>query len=100
MDLAALGSKAVFIPTPGQTEQEYLAEYLMKKGVAFAQSQKDFSLAAAIKASDSYSGFSQYGTGPELPALISRLLRNDVPMAQIHTSNAPPMTSAVDIHGG
>ncbi len=28
MDLAALGVKAVLIPTPGQTEQEYLAEHL------------------------------------------------------------------------
>ena len=26
MDLAALGKKALFIPTPGQTEQEYLAQ--------------------------------------------------------------------------
>ena len=27
MDLSALDAKAVFIPTPGQTEQEYLAQY-------------------------------------------------------------------------
>jgi len=27
MDLSALGSKAIFIPTPGQTEQEYLAKF-------------------------------------------------------------------------
>lgn len=31
MDLAALGSPALLIPTPGQTEQEYLAEYLSEK---------------------------------------------------------------------
>ena len=31
MDLVALGKKAIFIPTPGQTEQEYLAEYFMNK---------------------------------------------------------------------
>lgn len=32
MDLLALGKTATLIPTPGQTEQEYLAEYLTGKG--------------------------------------------------------------------
>jgi len=33
MDLYALGIKsAILIPTPGQTEQEYLAEHFAKKG--------------------------------------------------------------------
>ena len=44
MDLARLGKKAIFIPTPGQTEQEYLAEYFMEKGICFAQKQNDFNL--------------------------------------------------------
>jgi spore coat polysaccharide biosynthesis predicted glycosyltransferase SpsG len=33
MDLAAIGCSALLIPTPGQTEQEYLAEYLSGKGL-------------------------------------------------------------------
>jgi UDP-N-acetylglucosamine:LPS N-acetylglucosamine transferase len=32
MDLAKLGKKAFFIPTPGQFEQEYLAKKLQKEG--------------------------------------------------------------------
>jgi UDP:flavonoid glycosyltransferase YjiC (YdhE family) len=32
MDLIALNCSALLIPTPGQTEQEYLAEYLSEKG--------------------------------------------------------------------
>jgi len=32
MDLAALGRNAIVVPTPGQTEQEYLASYHSKKG--------------------------------------------------------------------
>lgn len=33
MDLAAIGiSDAILIPTPGQTEQEYLAQHLASKG--------------------------------------------------------------------
>ncbi len=30
MDLLAIGKKAILVPTPGQNEQEYLAEYLNK----------------------------------------------------------------------
>ena len=37
MDLAKLGKKAIFIPTPGQTEQEYLADYCMKKNICFVK---------------------------------------------------------------
>ena len=33
MDLVALNKKALLIPTPGQTEQLYLAQYLAKKGL-------------------------------------------------------------------
>ena len=32
MELASLNRRAIIIPTPGQTEQEYLAEYLSAKG--------------------------------------------------------------------
>lgn len=32
MDLVAINRKAIFIPTPGQTEQEYLAAYLQQQG--------------------------------------------------------------------
>src|SRR5258706_3416967 len=56
MDLAATGKKAVLIPTPGQTEQEYLAEELMKKRKYFSSSQKKFNLDEALKASGDYAG--------------------------------------------
>ncbi len=48
MDLAALGKKALLIPTPGQTEQEYLAEFLMGKGSFVWQDQKEIDLAKGI----------------------------------------------------
>ena len=32
MELVSLNLTALIIPTPGQTEQEYLAEYLSEKG--------------------------------------------------------------------
>ena len=44
MDIAALQKKSILVPTPAQTEQEYLAAYLMKKQFAFCVKQNDFSL--------------------------------------------------------
>lgn len=44
MDLAALKKRSILIPTPGQTEQEYLAAHLMKNNFAFCVEQKKFSL--------------------------------------------------------
>ncbi len=48
MDLIKINKQAILIPTPGQTEQEYLASYLMKKKLFFSISQKDFSLEEAL----------------------------------------------------
>lgn len=56
MDLAILNKKAIFIPTPGQTEQEYLAEMLMNKQIAFSQNQNKIDLAKAIKESEKFNG--------------------------------------------
>jgi uncharacterized protein (TIGR00661 family) len=44
MDLVALKKNALLIPTPGQTEQEYLAEYLSAQKIFQFRLQKDFSL--------------------------------------------------------
>ncbi|MCX6296691.1 MAG: glycosyltransferase [Bacteroidetes bacterium] len=57
MDLASLGKKAIFIPTPGQTEQEYLAKLCMENGVAFSHVQTSFNLKNALEASKKYKGF-------------------------------------------
>lgn len=59
MDLAKLEKKAFLIPTPGQFEQEYLAERLMKLGIAASCSQDDFSL-DKLDHLEAYSGFRQF----------------------------------------
>ena len=61
MDLAKLGKKAIFIPTPGQTEQEYLVENFMQKGICFAQNQSDFDLQTALDKSIAFTGFTNTG---------------------------------------
>lgn len=49
MDVVALNKKAIIIPTPGQTEQEYLAKHLHSAGVFYTASQKNFNLSAALE---------------------------------------------------
>jgi uncharacterized protein (TIGR00661 family) len=44
MDLVKLQKKMIMIPTPGQTEQEFLAKRLQQKQIAFTIRQKEFSL--------------------------------------------------------
>jgi uncharacterized protein (TIGR00661 family) len=44
MELAELGKKALFIPTPGQTEQEYLARYYARRGWFHSASQYSLDL--------------------------------------------------------
>lgn len=60
MDLAKLGKKAVLIPTPGQTEQEYIADELTKRGIAYSVKQSDFDLNHALKESEKFTGFTNF----------------------------------------
>jgi uncharacterized protein (TIGR00661 family) len=55
MDLAHLGKKVFFIPTPGQYEQEYLAKKLKKAGLAPYATQDSFKTEDLLKA-DLYKG--------------------------------------------
>lgn len=57
MDLAHLGGNALFIPTPGQTEQIYLAENFERLDMAQYQSQRQMDVALAWKKKNDYSGF-------------------------------------------
>jgi uncharacterized protein (TIGR00661 family) len=54
MDLTLLGKKAILIPTPGQSEQEYLAKYLLEKGYFFSIKQKNFSIKEALQKVESF----------------------------------------------
>jgi uncharacterized protein (TIGR00661 family) len=76
MDLAALACKAVFIPTPGQTEQEYLAARLEEKRVAFYMQQDRFSLRIALQNSSEYTGFTGREDQDLLNNAIDKLLED------------------------
>lgn len=49
MDIAITGNKAILVPTPGQTEQEYLAKKLSDKGIFFATSHDNLNLKHAFE---------------------------------------------------
>lgn len=55
MDLHKLGKKAFFIPTPGQFEQEYLAQYLSDHKIVPYARQEDFKL-SDLELVDEYHG--------------------------------------------
>ena len=48
MDLVKLQKKAVLVPTPGQTEQEYFSDYLKDKTMFVLRKQNDFDLNNAV----------------------------------------------------
>jgi UDP-N-acetylglucosamine transferase subunit ALG13 len=54
MDILALGKKSILIPTPGQTEQEYLAQHLHYIGACYTSSQLGFQLSQALSAAASF----------------------------------------------
>jgi uncharacterized protein (TIGR00661 family) len=75
MDIITLQKKSILIPTPGQTEQEYLGNYLMKKGMAVVIAQKDFSLDKALKAAAEYNyQLSIIDSGSTLTSTIEEFL--------------------------
>ena len=57
MDLAVLGKKVFFIPTPNQPEQEYLARYLKGQNLAPFCKENDFNLVSLTQV-NSYKGLS------------------------------------------
>jgi uncharacterized protein (TIGR00661 family) len=80
MDLATLGKKAIFVPTPGQTEQEYLAARLKAKGIAFYVEQKNFDIKEAWTRSKSFTGFNQFpGDAHLLTEALDELVNPKIP---------------------
>ena len=49
MDMAALQQAAIYVPTPGQTEQAYLAKYLTEKNYCIATTQAEFNFEVEVK---------------------------------------------------
>ncbi len=78
MDLVTLGKNAVLVPTPGQTEQEYLARYLMEKKIFFSMAQWNFDLLYALEMSRNFSGMVMSNDYQLLDERIKSLFSSDL----------------------
>lgn len=54
MDIIKMRKKSILIPTPGQTEQEYLATHLAKNNLAFSVKQENFDLLKALSDAENF----------------------------------------------
>lgn len=66
MDLTATGQKAILVPTPGQSEQEFLAKYLEEQGIYMAASQEGFNLEKELKKVEKFPFKNALPTGTDL----------------------------------
>ena len=68
---------AILIPTPGQTEQEYLATELMQQKQFFSQTQAEFDMQTALTHYTEFKNFRNFDIETEtLKEIISELLKN------------------------
>lgn len=75
MDAMVLQKKCIFIPTPGQTEQEWLAKYMEKRGMASIEQQQAFSLDAALEKARRFNyKLSEITAGNKLKEAVQNLL--------------------------
>jgi len=70
MDMLPLRKKCIFIPTPGQTEQNYLGKHLANKKLALTFSQENFSLTSALEKASQFNY-----TFDELPKADDQLMK-------------------------
>ncbi|MBK7147377.1 MAG: glycosyltransferase [Bacteroidetes bacterium] len=60
MDLMKLNKRSVLVPTPGQTEQEYLGHILYQQKLAYCVAQKEFNFPRAWEATEQLVEFQNY----------------------------------------
>ncbi len=76
MDLIKLQKKAILVPTPGQTEQEYLGEYLMQKKLFLCVQQQGFLLSNALGKASGFCFSNKEYRMEEFKNTISLLIEN------------------------
>ncbi|HVU97355.1 MAG TPA: glycosyltransferase [Puia sp.] len=79
MDLVRMRKRAVLIPTPGQTEQEYLGRYLAAKGWAECIPQNKFSLEKALSSAVPAPAWPAEDNGERLRAEVLSVLAQSCP---------------------
>ncbi len=81
MELAELGKKGIlFIPTPGQTEQEYLSDYYEEMGWVHSVAQRRLDLVADTADAQAMKGFpAMSGSSDNVRMLYERVIEGYLP---------------------
>lgn len=74
MDLAVMKKKAIFVPTPGQTEQEYLGALYHQKKQHLCVKQNELDIAKAIEQISVFKGFTEFSEAKLLSGKVSEFL--------------------------
>ena len=74
MDIAITGNKAILVPTPGQTEQEYLAKKLSEEGVFYATTQDKLNLKDAFEKAEAANALFPMKNGDTYKSIIRDLI--------------------------
>jgi hypothetical protein len=77
MDLYAIGRNAILVPTPGQTEQEYLAGYLSGQGYFYQVAQDEIDIGAILRSSINFRPLPHIGSNSILKERIKYFCSND-----------------------
>jgi UDP:flavonoid glycosyltransferase YjiC (YdhE family) len=73
MELAGFGKRALFIPTPGQSEQEYLAKLHRDRGHVFSTTQSALDLAADLRRAEAANGLPRLALDTAVPRFFALL---------------------------
>ncbi len=75
MDYLTIGAKCIVVPTPGQTEQEYLAKYTSAKKYTFYAKQKNINLMQVLQKAKEFK-FEKYNINENLLQKTIKKLMN------------------------
>jgi len=77
MDLMVLNKRAIMIPTPGQTEQEYLSDLMYRKGWFYTVSQAKLNIWEAMSVVENFTPRMPVGdTIPDIANAVGRFLES------------------------
>lgn len=73
MELAGLGRKALFVATPGQSEQEYLARFHRDKGYVWSEEQKHLDIPRDLERARAASGIPRLDTDASVGRFLAAI---------------------------
>jgi UDP-N-acetylglucosamine:LPS N-acetylglucosamine transferase len=73
MELAELGARALFVPTPGQSEQEYLARFHGERGHVRATTQRELDFPRDLALAEAASGIPRISSADSVAHFLALL---------------------------